>query len=154
MIGGFLLAVLLLGAVVWLILWAAGTTPIFVATPKSPNVRFATANTNRDGSTGTYGTLATVGSNGAFYKGIRFTAEGNTTAGAVRMFVQDGGSGNVEMKKEIVVPATTFSAGATPVWEGEWYPPGGLQFSANSVIKVNTHIGETFSAFLESGGDY
>lgn len=135
-------------------LYVAGTTPIFIATPKSPNVRFSTANTNRDGTTGTYGTLFTAGSNGSLFAGWRWTAEGNTTAGAVRLYIQDGGSGNVEMKKEMVVPAVTFSAGVTPVAEGEWYPPGGIMLSASSVVKVSTHIGETFSAFLEGGGDY
>ena len=133
---------------------AAGTTPIFVATPRSPAVRFATANTNRDGSTGTYGTLFTASANGAFFKGCRFTAEANTTAGAVRLFVQDAGAGNVEMILEVIVPATTFSAGVTPVWSYEWYPEGGIMLSASSVVKVNTHIGETFSASLVGGGDY
>jgi len=136
------------------VLYVAGTTPIFVATPRSPMVRYSTANTNRDGATGTYGTLFTAGSNGAFFPGWRTTAEGNTTAGAVRLFQQDAGSGNVEMLKELVVPAVTFSAGATPVWEGEWYPPAGIMLSASTVVKVSTHVGETFASKLEGGGDY
>ena len=132
----------------------AGTTPIFVDTPKSPAVRFATANTNRDGATGTYGTLYTAGVDGAFFKGCRFTAEGNTTAGAVRLYVQDAGAGNVEMVLEVVVPATTFAVGVTPVWSYEWYPEGGIALSASTVVKVSTQIGETFSAHLVGGGDY
>ena len=136
------------------VMYVAGTTPIFVATPKSPAVRISTANTNRDGSTGTYGTVFTAGSNGSFFPGARVTAEGNTTAGAVRFFVQDGGSGNLEMKKEIIVPAVTFAAGTTPVFEAEWYPPAGIMLSASSVVKASTHIGETFAASLEGGGDY
>lgn len=138
----------------WWCLRAAGTTPIFIATPRSPMVRFSTANTNRDGSTGTYGTLFTAGSNGSFFPGFRVTAEGNTTAGAVRLFQQDAGAGNIEMLKEIIVPAVTFVAGTTPVFEAEWYPQGGIMLSASTVTKVSTHIGETFAAKLEGGGDY
>jgi len=133
---------------------AANTSPIFVLTPKHPMVRISTANTNRDGSTGTYGTLCTAGTNGSFYKGFRWQAEGNTTAGAIRLFLQDGGAGNIEMIYEAVVPATTFAAGTTPVASGEWYPAGGIVLSASTVVKVNTHVAETFSCSLEGGGDY
>jgi hypothetical protein len=129
--------------------------PIMIGTPRSPAVRISTANTNRDGSTGTYGTLFTAGAAGAFFPGFRVAAEVTpTTAGAVRLFIQDAGSGNVEMKKEIIVPAVTFVAGTTPVFEAEWYPPGGIMLSAGSVVKVNTHIGEAFACSLEGGGDY
>ena len=133
---------------------AAGTTPIFLATPRSPAVRIATANTNRDGSTGTYGTLFTASANGAYFKGFRAVAEANTTAGGIRLFIQDAGSGNVEMRLELVVPATTFVAGITPVWSGEWMPPEGIMLSASSVVKVSTVIGETFACSLVGGGDF
>ena len=133
---------------------AANTSPIFTLTPKSPSVRISTANTNRDGSTGTYGTLFTAGSDGAFFKGFQYQAEANNTAGAIRLYVQDAGSGNVEMIYEAVVAATTFSAGVTPVARGEWYPPAGIWLSASSVVKVSTHIGETFSCSLVGGGNF
>lgn len=136
------------------VMYVAGTTPIFIATPRSPGVRISTANTNRDGATGTYGTLFTASANGALFPGFRYQAEGNTTAGAIRLFVQDAGSGNVEMLKEMSVPAVTFVAGTTPPAEGEWYPPGGIMLSGSSVVKVSTHIGETFGCFLQGGGDY
>jgi len=133
---------------------SAGTTPIFIATPKSPSARISTANTNRDGSTGTYGTLFTAGSSGSFFPGWRWQAEGTTTAGFVRLFRQDAGSGNVELLKEMAVPAVTPTVGTTPPAEGEWYPPAGIMLSAGSVLKCSTHIGETFGCFMEGGGDY
>ena len=133
---------------------AANTAPIFVLTPKHPAVRIATANTNRDGATGTYGTLYTAGANGAFFKGFRWVAEGDTTAGAIRLFLQNAGAGNFEMIYETVVPAVTFAAGVTPVAQGEWMPTNGIALAANTVVTVNTHIGEPFSCWLESGGDY
>lgn len=136
------------------VLRAANVNPIFVLTPRSPAVRISTANTNRDGTTGTYGTLFTAGSNGCEFAGFRWIAEVNTTAGAVRLFRQDGGSGNVELLYEAVVPAVTFSAGVTPVAQGEWYPPGGIRGSAGTVFKTSTHIGEAIATSLEGGGDF
>lgn len=134
---------------------AANTAPIFVLTPRSPGVRIATANTNTDGSSGTYGTLFTAGSNGSFFKGFRWACENSTaTNGAIRMFIQDAGAGNVEMVYETIVPVTTFSAGVTARARGEWYPSAGIVLSASSVVKVSTHIGENFACYLVGGGDY
>jgi hypothetical protein len=128
--------------------------PIMIGTPRSPSVRVSTANTNRDGATGTYGTLFTAGAAGAFFPGWRWAAEGTTTAGFVRLFRQDAGSGNVELLKEMVVPAVTPAVGVTPAVEGEWYPPAGIMLSASSVLKCSTQIGEPFGCFMEGGGDY
>lgn len=132
---------------------AANTNPIFVLTPKSPAVRIATANVNRDGSTGTYGTLFTAGVNGAYFKAIRAQAEGVTTAGVVRVFIQDGGAGNVELRKELLIPAVTPSA-TIEAASIEWAPDRGFLLSAGSVVKVSTHNAETFGVSLEGGGDY
>lgn len=130
----------------------AGTTPVFVLTPRSPAVRFATANTGRDG-TGTLGTLFTAGTNGAFFKGFRYQAEGTTTAGVIRIFIQAAGAGNNELKREMIVAAITPST-TVEATSAEWYPSGGIVLAANDVVKVGTHIAETFSAWLEGGGDY
>jgi len=131
---------------------AAGLTPIFVLVPKSPAVRFATANTARDG-TGTLGTLFTAGADGAFFKGFRWQSEGVTTAGVIRLFIQAAGAGNFELKREMLVsavtPSTTLEAAS-----GEWYPTAGIILAAGDVVKVSTHNAETFSAWLEGGGSY
>jgi hypothetical protein len=132
---------------------AAGTTPIFVLTPKCPSVRISTANTNRDGATGTYGTLYTAGSNGAFFKGIRVQAEGTTTAGVVRIFRQAGGTGNVELLKEMLILAVTPSASVEAA-SAEWFPSAGIVLDASGVLKVSTHNAETFGVHAEAGGDY
>ncbi|MBY0523420.1 MAG: hypothetical protein K2R98_08470 [Gemmataceae bacterium] len=131
---------------------AAGTSPIFVATPKRPQVRISTANTNRDG-TGTLGTVATAGADGAYYKGVRIQAEGTTTAGVIRLYVQSAGSGNNELVIEILVTATTPST-TVAAWSYEWFPPAGIVLAATDVFKASTHNGETFSVALEGGGNY
>jgi hypothetical protein len=130
----------------------ANTDPIFVLTPKHPSVRISTANTNRDG-TGTLGTLFTAGANGAFFKGFRYQAEGTTTAGVIRIFIQSGGAGNNELIREMLVAAKTPGTG-TEAASDEWYPAGGIALGAGDVVKVGTHNAETFSCWLEGGGDY
>jgi len=130
----------------------ANTTPIFVLTPKRPQVRISTANTNRDG-TGTLGTVATAGSNGAFYKGVRIQAEVTTTADVVRLFIQVGGAGNNELIKECLIPAITPSTSIEAA-SYEWFPPAGIVLGAADVLKASTDQGKTYGVALEGGGDY
>lgn len=127
------------------------SAPIFVGTVKAPAVRIATANTNRDG-TGTLGTLFTAGASGSIFKGLRWQAEGTTTAGVIRFYIQAAGAGNNELKKEMLVTAVTPSA-TVEATSGEWYPTGGINLAATDVAKVSTHNAETFSVWLEGGGD-
>lgn len=127
--------------------------PIFVGTPKSPAVRISTGNTNRDGATGSYATLLTAGANGAFYKSILVVAEGTVTAGVVRIFKQDGGSGNVELWKELLISAVTPGA-SQEVATAEWAPTSGIVLSPGTVLKVSTHNSETFGVHAMGGGDY
>lgn len=133
---------------------AANTTPIMILTPKDSNVRFSTANTNRDG-TGTLGTLHTAGTNGSFFKCIRIQAEGTTTAGVVRIYIQSGGSGNNELIHEALVSAITPST-TVQAFNYDWFGPGGcgIALAASSVLKVSTNNAETFSAHAVGGGDY
>jgi len=134
---------------------AAGTTPIFIDTPRSPAARASTANTARDGSTGTYATVFTAGADGAFFKGFEWISEEDATAAnAVRLFIQDAGSGNVELRYEAVIAATNFSAGATPAPAGSWYPEGGIMLSGGSVVKMSIHATDTFAGWLAGGGDF
>jgi hypothetical protein len=127
------------------------TKPIFVKTPRHPNVRISTANTARDG-TGTLGTLFTAGPSGAFFKGIRVQAEGTTTAGVVRIFITSPG-GNNELIKELLITAITPSASVEAA-SNEWYPDGGIVLGADEALKCSTHNAETFGVFAEAGGDY
>src|SRR5690348_10129580 len=102
---------------------SAGTQPVFVTTPKAPKVRISTANTGRDGA-GTLGTLYTAGSNGSYFKSIRYQAEGTTTAGVVRIFIQTAGAGNNELIREMLVAAVTPSTSIEAA-SGEWTGPSG-----------------------------
>lgn len=131
---------------------AAGTTPIFIATPRSPSVRISTANTNRDG-TGTLGTVFTASAQGAFFPGCRIQSEATNTNDVVRLLNQDAGAGNNELKRECLMPATTGSTTLEEI-SYEWYPPAGIMLSASSVYKASTDQGKTYSVSLEGGGDF
>ena len=122
-------------------------TPQYIGTPKSPSVAISTANTNRDGTTGTYGTLMTAGANGSRIDRIRINATGSTTAGMIRLFV---GSALVQ---EIPVVAVTPSA-TLPAWGVDVIFDNGLIVEAASVVKVATNNSESFSVTVTSGGDF
>lgn len=83
---------------------AVTATPIFVQSPKSAHVQLtATGNTNVDGTTGTYTTVMTAGSNGSKVERIRIVSVGTTVADKVRLFV--GG----KLFKEVLFAAATPS---------------------------------------------
>ena len=126
--------------------------PVLFQTPKHPMVRISSANTSRDGS-GTNGTLYTAGANGAIFAGFRWQAEGTTTAGVIRVHIQKAGSGNIELIREMLVAAITPSA-TVEAASGEWFPPAGIMLGAGDIVFVSTHNAETFSCWLEGGGDY
>lgn len=133
---------------------AANTTPIMILTPKASKVRISTANTNRDG-TGTLGVIHTAGSNGSFFKCLRIQAEGTTTAGVVRIYVQAAGAGNHELIHEALVSAVTPST-TVQAFNYDWFGPGGcgIALSATDVLECSTHNAETFSVHAVGGGDY
>lgn len=125
---------------------AATNVPIFTQTPRAPTVQNpATANTNRDGSTGTYSSAITAGANGSLLDAIRFTAPGSTTAGLVRIFYADDGS-TYRLLDEVVVSIVTPS-GTVAAFTATWVPPGGVPFpmKAASTLKFNMNNAEAMN---------
>lgn len=120
--------------------------PVFAVTPKVGMVQISTANTNRDG-TGTIGTVFTAGASGSVVKKIRISAAGTTTAGVVRLFLDDGS--NIRLMQEVIVPAitpsTTVEAFARTITFG---PDDILHLPSNTwLLKASTHNAETFNVF-------
>ena len=122
-------------------------SPIFVGTPKSSSVSISTANTNRDGSTGTYGTVHTAGASGARVDTLNISATGTTTAGMVRLFV------DTALIRELPVGAITPS-GTQPAWSVDVEFENGLILAASTVLKASTHNAETFKVTITNGGDF
>lgn len=123
------------------------STPQYVGTAKSPSVTISTANTNRDGTTGTYGTLMTAGASGSRVDRINLTATGTTTAGMVRLFV------GTALIKEVPVLAITPSA-TQPAFSADVVFDSGLILQASAVLKASTHNAESFNLTVISGGDF
>lgn len=86
----------------------ANTSPLFSLTPVLSCAQVSVANSNRDGSTGTYVDVVTGAANGTRIDYIRIKAAVTTTAGMVRLFLYDGTS--TRLYTEILVTAITASA--------------------------------------------
>lgn len=123
------------------------TAPQYVGTPRSPTVTIATANINRDGTTGTYGTLYTAGASGGRVDVISINATGNTTAGMIRLFV-----GN-SMIREVPVLGATPSA-TVQAWSHDLAFSPGLVLAAAAVLRASTQNGEPFNLTITNGGDF
>jgi len=123
------------------------TNPQYIGTPKSPSVIISTANTNRDGTTGTYGTLMTAGASGSRIDRIRVNATGSTTAGMIRFFV------GTALVYELPVVAVTPS-GTIPAWGADVVFDNGLILQSGAVVKVATNAAESFAVTVISGGDF
>lgn len=133
---------------------AANTTPIFTITPKVGMVRIATANTGRDG-TGTLNTILTGGTNGTRVDRIVVTAQGTTTAGMVRFFIDDGSS-NIRFWRELPVTAATPS-GTVQAFTGTIMSPDIqtplLVLPSGYILKCAPNNAETFDV-IALGGDF
>ena len=86
-------------------------TPSYAALPRCESSQLSVANTQRDG-TGTLVNAFTAGSNGSRIDKIRIAATDTTTAGSVRLFINDGA--NTRFYKEFPVLALTPSATIPP----------------------------------------
>ncbi len=129
---------------------AANTTPVFGLTPRADILSFGTANTNRDGTTGTYASGPAAGSFGTRVKGVRFAATGTTTAGVIRVWIYNGT--NRYLYEEILVQAFTPST-TVRVWQYDWEPAKELNLPTGYRLDYSTHNGETFIASF-NGEDY
>jgi hypothetical protein len=122
-------------------------SPQYIGTAKSPSVTISTANTNRDGTTGAYGTLMTAGSTGSRVDMIRVNATGTTTAGMIRFFL------GTALIREVPVVAITPSATNPAFFADVWFDTP-LVLEAASVLKCSTNNAETFAVTITNGGDF
>lgn len=119
----------------------------YAATAKSPSVNIATANTNRDGVTGVYGTLMTAGASGSRVDRITIKATATTTAGMIRIFL------GTALIQEVPVWSITPAA-SVPTWSVDITFDTGLILQASAVLKVSTNNAESFNVTVTNGGDF
>lgn len=69
-----------------------------------------TANSNLDGTGTLYTVMQSGTANGTLIKTITLKAQGTTTRGMIRLYVEDG-SGNIDIIAEVEVPAVSQASG-------------------------------------------
>lgn len=125
------------------------TTPLWVATPKSPIVSIATANANRDGS-GTIADLYTAPATGGRVDDICIKASVTTTTGMIRFFRKVSGTYHLihEVAVTAATPSATVQAFQSVLTDLNWI------FENGHILGVSTEKAETFKVAVTRGGDF
>lgn len=128
---------------------AANTVPKFIDAPIIGIAEISVANTNRDG-TGDMVVVATGTEAGKVIELIRVVAIVTTTAGMIRLFLNDGST--KYLYKELPVAVVVASA-TVPAFEKEFVPTGGsLTLPEGWTLEAATEKNEAFKVFA-FGGD-
>jgi hypothetical protein len=125
------------------------TTAQYASTVRTAQQQVSTANTNRNG-TGTIATVFTAGSSGSRVDDIYIVATGTTTAGVIRLFLNDGT--NTWLWKEILVAAITPSTTQT-VWSASLLEQS-LILANGWSLRASTNNAETFNLQVTRAGDF
>lgn len=126
----------------------------YASIPKVGVGTLSTANTNRDG-TGTIATVFTAGASGSRIDMIDLQATGTTTAGMIRLFVNDGT--NSRLIFEVPVLANTPS-GTNPAWSAQLNTNTMTQIlpivlPTGWSLRASTNNAEAFNV-IAFGGDF
>lgn len=127
-------------------------TAVFASTVNVGMGLISTANTNRDGTTGTRVTILTSGTLGTRVDNIRINAVGTTTAGMVRLWLND--TTTAFLLDEVPVTAITPS-GTVEAWTTTLTYTGAsvLLMKPGWLLQASTHNAESFHV-IASGGDF
>jgi hypothetical protein len=126
------------------------TTAQYAATARTAIAQISTANTNRNG-TGTIGTVFTGGTNGSRIDDISIVATGTTTAGVVRLFINDGTTSY--LWQEILVSAITPST-TVQVFSFTLLNQALILASSSWSLRASTNNAETFNILVTRAGDF
>jgi len=113
-------------------------------------ITISTANSNLDGTTGTYGTVftASAGNKGSLISSVTIKAQVSTTPGMVRLFLNSPGvvTGCIA---EIPVPAVTKSATAHSFSARIDFGGRGFALKPGYILKASTENAESFNIHAE-----
>jgi hypothetical protein len=126
------------------------TAAQYAATARTAQAQVTTANTNRNG-TGTIVTVFTGAASGSRIDDIYIVATGTTTAGVVRLFLNDGT--NTYLWKEILVPAVTPST-TVSVFSAALIEQALILQNASWSLRASTNNSETFNIQVTRAGDF
>jgi hypothetical protein len=125
------------------------TAAQYASTVRTAQAQVSVANTARNG-TGTIVTVFTAGASGSRIDDIYITATGTTTAGVVRLFLNDGT--NTYLFQEILVTAITPST-TVQVFQS-------VQLNLSLILangwslRASTNNAETFNIQVTRAGDF
>lgn len=125
------------------------STANYAATPRLGIGQVSAANTNRDG-TGTLVDIITGVAAGTRIDRVVVEAIVTTTAGMVRLYIDDGT--NIRLYAEIPVFAVTVSA-SVAAFRAVLETPNLNLPSTSHILKASTHNAEAINVFAH-GGDY
>jgi hypothetical protein len=125
------------------------TAAQYASTVRTAQAQVSTANTNRNG-TGTIATVFTAGSNGSRIDDIYITATGTTTAGVVRLYLNDGT--NTYLFEEILVTAITPST-TVAVFQATLLNQA-IVLASGWSLRASTNNAETFNIQVTRAGDF
>lgn len=125
------------------------TTAQYASTVRTAQAQVSVANTNRNG-TGTIVTVFTAGSSGSRIDDIYITATGTTTAGVVRLFLNDGT--NTYLFEEILVTAITPST-TVAVFQATLLNQA-IVLASGWSLRASTNNAETFNIQVTRAGDF
>lgn len=129
-------------------LLAGATDANYVASPALGMGQLTVANTNRDGTTGTYVDILTGAADGTRVFRIVMAATVTTTAGMIRFFIYDGT--NARLYKEVPVAAVTPS-GTVAAWTTEIETPDLILPSTSHVLRASINNAEATNVFAHGG---
>ena len=125
------------------------TSAQYASTVRAAAAQVTTANTNRNG-TGAIVTVFTAGANGSRIDDISIDAVATTTAGVVRLFINDGTTSY--LWQEILVTATTPST-TIAVWSSTLLNQA-LVIPSGWSLRASTNNTETFNILVTRAGDF
>jgi len=125
------------------------TTAQYAATARTATTSVSTANTNRNG-TGTIVTVFTAGSSGSRIDDISIVATGTTTAGVVRLFINDGSTSWLwqEILVSAITPSTTVQVFSFTLLNQALILANGYS------LRASTNNAETFNIIVTRAGDF
>lgn len=130
---------------------AANITPLFPVTPVVAIAHLTASNTSLDGTGSNLVTLTPApGTNGGRYEYFRVVAAGTTTAGMIRIFINDGSSKRLWLEIPVTpaTPSSTVSA-----FSAEVIPTRPLVLPSGYSLVAATENAEVFNVFA-MGGDF
>ncbi len=126
------------------------TAAQYAATARTAVGQVTTANTARNG-TGTIATIFTGGTSGSRIDDISIVATGTTTAGVVRLFLNDGTTSY--LWQEILVSAITPST-TVQVFSFTLLNQALILASSSWSLRASTNNAETFNILVTRAGDF